>query len=111
MKLCLHPAGRQSAIEFFRLISHAVSMDETPQQTPPAGRKKIRLTKSEVYAMGISTPKKKRLAFGAVGLLVAAILGAALWNFQDLWLPYWLPEKTAEAPASAPETAPAMHAR
>lgn len=82
-------------------------MDETPQQTPPAGRKKIRLTKSEVYAMGISAPKKKRLAFGAAGLLVVAVLGAALWHFQDLWLPYWLPEQAAETPATAPETAPA----
>ena len=78
-------------------------MDEAPQQPqpPPTGRKKIRLTKSEVYAMQISSPRKKRLAFGAVGLLVAAALAAALWHYQDMWLPYWLPE---QAPAVSGET-------
>ncbi|MGD9611914.1 MAG: hypothetical protein AB7V22_03345 [Kiritimatiellia bacterium] len=81
-------------------------MDETPLQPPPTGRKKIRLTKSEAYALGISTPKKKGLAFGAVGLLVAVALGGALWHFQDLWLPYWLPESAAPAPAAAPDAAP-----
>ena len=81
-------------------------MDETPLQPPPTGRKKIRLTKSEAYALGISTPKKRGLAFGAVGLVVAAVLGGALWHFQDLWLPYWLPESAAPAPAAAPDAAP-----
>ena len=81
-------------------------MDETPQPQPPTGRKKIRLTKSEAYAMQLSSPRKKRLAFGAVGLLIAAALAAALWHYQDMWLPYWLPEPAAEAPADAPETAP-----
>ena len=81
-------------------------MDETPLQPPPTGRKKIRLTKSEAYALGISTPKKRGLAFGAVGLVVAAVLGGALWLFQDRWLPYWLPESAASAPAAAPEAAP-----
>ena len=81
-------------------------MDEAPQQPPPTGRKKIRLTKSEAYAMQISSPRKKRLAFGAGGLLVALALAAALWHFQDLWLPYWLPEQEPAVPAATPETAP-----
>jgi hypothetical protein len=81
-------------------------MDEAPQQPPPTGRKKIRLTKSEAYAMQLSSPRKKRIAFGAVGLAIAAALAAALWHFQDGWLPYWLPEKAETAPADAPETAP-----
>ncbi|HRT04426.1 MAG TPA: hypothetical protein P5204_01880 [Kiritimatiellia bacterium] len=81
-------------------------MDEAPLQPPPAGRKKIRLTKSEAYAMQISSPRKKRIAFGAGGALVAAVLAAALWRFQDQWLPYWLPEREPAVPAAAPETAP-----
>lgn len=81
--------------------------ESTPQpQPPPTGRKKIRLTKSEVYAMQISSPRKKRIAFGLVGLLVLAALGNVLWHFQDWWLPYWLPEQAANVPATAPETEP-----
>ncbi len=63
----------------------------TPQPPPKSNRKKIRLTRSEIYAMGIPGPKKKRLAFGLIGLLVLAASGAALWCFQDKWLPYWIP--------------------
>lgn len=85
-------------------------MDEAPQQPPPTGRKKIRLTKSEAYAMQLASPRKTRLAFGAVGLLVAAVLGAALWHFQDLWLPYWLPDQAPAVSAAAPEPAPAAEA-
>lgn len=85
-------------------------MDETPQPAPPTGRKKIRLTKSEAYAMQISSPRKKRLAFGTAGLLVAAVLAAALWRFQDSWLPYWLPDQAPAVSAAAPESAPAAEA-
>ena len=83
-------------------------MDETPQPQPPTGRKKIRLTKSEAYAMQLSSPRKKRLAFGAVGLLIALALAAALWHYQDMWLPYWLPEQEPAGPATTPETIPAV---
>ncbi len=90
-------------------------MDEpTPQPPPPTGRKKIRLTKSEVYAMQISSPRKKRIAFGLVGLLVLAALGNVLWYFQDSWLPYWFPADEAPADATQPveaeSTAPAASA-
>ena len=69
-----------SAIEFFRVFSHVAAMEERPTQPPaPSGRKKIRLTKSEVYAMGIASPQKKRLAFGLVGLLIASVLAVVLW--------------------------------
>ena len=85
-------------------------MDDAPLQPPPTGRKKIRLTKSEAYALQISSPRKKRLAFGAVGLLVAAVLAAALWHFRDLWLPYWLPDQAPAVSAAAPATAPAAEA-
>ena len=88
-------------------------MDEIPSQPPAASpRKKIRLTKSEVYAMGISSPKKKRIAFGLVGLLLLAALGNLLWYFQDLWLPYWFPSENApalvEAAANENPAAPAI---
>ena len=74
-------------------------MDEIPSQPPAASpRKKIRLTKSEVYAMGISSPKKKRIAFGLVGLLILAAAGNLLWYFQDVWLPYWFPAENAPVP-------------
>ena len=82
-------------------------MDEpTPQPSTPPARKKIRLTKSEAYAMGISSPRKKGLTFGAIGLLCVAVLGAVLWRFQDLWLPYWIPSDAGTelpVPAPAPE--------
>ena len=53
--------------------------NETPAPAPaPPGRRKIRLTKSEAYAMGLSAPRKKRLAFGLIALLVAAVLGNVL---------------------------------
>ena len=77
-------------------------MDEIPSQPPAASpRKKIRLTKSEVYAMGISSPKKKRIAFGLVGLLILAATGNLLWYFQDVWLPYWFPAEPAPVPIQA----------
>lgn len=83
-------------------------MEDSTPQPPPTGRKKIRLTKSEAYAMQLSSPRKKRLACGAGGLLVALALAAALWLFRDLWLPYWLPETAATAPAATPEPIPAI---
>lgn len=73
------------------------------EESKPAGPKKIRLTKSEVYAMRIASPRKKRIAFGLVGLLVMAALGNVLLHFQDVWLSYWLPEeREAPLPAAAP---------
>lgn len=66
-------------------------MEEPSAPTSPI-RKKIRLTKSEAYAMGISSPRKNRIAFGLVALLIALALGNLLWHFQHLWLPYWLPQ-------------------
>ena len=77
-----------------------------PPPAPP-GRRKIRLTKSEAYAMGLSAPRKKRLAFGLVALLVAVALGNLLWHFQEWWLPFWLPEPP---PVAAPVSTPAASA-
>lgn len=74
----------------------------TPEEAPPPERKKIRLTKAEAYALSMASPKKKRVAFALVGLLIAAALGNVLWHFQDHWLPFWFPEKAVEAPAAAP---------
>ncbi len=82
--------------------------ETTPQSPPPPSRKKIRLTKSEAYAMAISSPRKRRLAFGLVGLLILAALGNVLWHFQDWWLPYWLPAGGEPVPlAAAPPAEPA----
>lgn len=72
------------------------------EESKPPGPKKIRLTQSEVYAMRIASPRKKRIAFGLVGLLVMAALGNVLWHFQDVWLSYWLPEKEPGPPPTAP---------
>ena len=88
-------------------------MEETPSPPPPT-RKKIRLTKSEAYAMGISSPRKKRIAFWLVALLIALAVGNLLWHFQELWLPYWLPpdesapgapQTDADSPPDSPPTA------
>ena len=50
------------------------------EESQPRAPKKIRLTKSEAYAMRLSSPKKKRIAFGLVGLLVMAALGNVLYG-------------------------------
>lgn len=94
---------------FFFIIFCILPAMEEATPTPPPARKKIRLTRSEVYAMGISTPRKKRITFALVGLLVAVALGNVLWHFQDFWLSYWLPEQEPGPPAAAPagETPPA----
>lgn len=73
-------------------------MEETPTTTP--GRKKIRLTRTEAYAMGMASPRKRKLTFLAAALAVAAALGAGLWRFQEWWLPYWLSDSPV---AAAPE--------
>lgn len=53
--------------------------------------------------MGMASPKKKRMAFGLVGLLIAVALASVLWRFQDIWLPYWFPTDTdTEQPVSLP---------
>ena len=72
------------------------------EESKPAGPKKIRLTKSEVYAMRIANPRKKRIAFGLIGLLVMAALGNVLWHFQDVWLSYWFPETESPLPVATP---------
>ena len=83
------------------------------EEPVPHSPKKIRLTKSEVYAMGLSSPRKRKIAFGLVGLLIAVALGNVLWHFQEFWLPYWFPAAEPPAPAvpadraGAPETAAA----
>jgi hypothetical protein len=69
------------------------------EESKPPAPKKIRLTRAEAYAMQISSPRKKRLTFGLIGLLVAVALGAMLWHFQDWWLVYWLPENDSASPA------------
>ena len=100
MPLCFH-AGF--------CILHAMPETGNPAPTPapaPPGRRKIRLTKSEAYAMGLSAPRKKGLAFGLIALLVAAVLGNVLWHFQDLWLPFWLPEEPAAPEAAMPAAPP-----
>ena len=78
---------------------------EEAQTPPPAPRKKIRLTRTEAYALGMASPRKRKLTFLAAGLLVAAGLGVGLWHFQDWWLPYWLPAEPAAATADAPAAA------
>jgi hypothetical protein len=79
------------------------------EESTPKKQKPIRLTKTEAYAMQMERPKKKKLTFWLIGLVVAAALGAGLWVFQDTWLPYWLPsdEKTEihDEPASPAEEA------
>ena len=75
------------------------------EEPVPRPQKKIRLTKSEVYAMRLSGPRKNKLAFGLVGLLIAAALGNVLWHFQDVWLPFWFPGGAAPAPVAAPVNA------
>jgi len=61
------------------------------EESPPKKSKKIRLTHSEAYAIGLTNPKKKKIAFWLIGLLLVAVLGNVLWHFQDAWLSYWLP--------------------
>ena len=46
--------------------------------------------------MNLARPRKRPVAFLLVGLFVAASLGASLWYFKDLWLPYWLSQPHAE---------------
>ena len=86
----------------FRMVSCILPGMEEPVPRSP---KKIRLTKSEVYAMRLSSPRKRKLAFGLVGLLIAAALGNVLWHFQEFWLPYWFPGTNQSAPAASPENA------
>lgn len=75
------------------------------EETTPRAPKKIRLTRAEVYAMGISSPRKKKLTFGLVGLLLVAAMGSGLWHFQEVWLPYWFPSTQEPwAPAAAQAT-------
>ena len=73
------------------------------EEPVPSSPKKIRLTKSEVYALQLSGPRKRKIAFGLVGLLIAAALGNVLWHFQEFWLPYWFPAGEQPAPAVAPD--------
>jgi len=85
-------------------------MEEKKAPTPEVkstATKTIRLTRAEVYAMRLRTPRKKRLAFSLVGLLIAAALGNVLWYFQDHWLPFWLPPETSVQlePEAAPPAA------
>ena len=74
------------------------------EEPVPSSPKKIRLTKSEVYALQLSGPRKRKIAFGLVGLLIAVALGNVLWHFQEFWLPYWFPAGEPPAPAVAPES-------
>lgn len=73
------------------------------EEPVPRSQKKIRLTKSEVYALQLSGPRKRKIAFGLVGLLIAVALGNVLWHFQAFWLPYWFPAGEPPAPVVAPE--------
>lgn len=75
-------------------------MEET-ESTAPKPSKKIRLTRAEAYAMRLPTPRKKKLTFVLIALLIASALGATLWHFQEFWLSYWLPEKESAAPVIA----------
>ena len=83
---------------------------EAAQPSPPPARKKIRLTRAEAYAMGLRSPRKRKLAFSLGGLLVAVALGNVLWHFQDLWLPYWLPAESSAPPAATPAVPDAVPA-
>jgi hypothetical protein len=82
----------------------------------PQATRKIRITRSEAYAMRIASPRKKGLTFTLIGLLLAVVLGSGLWLFQDAWLPYWLsapaPAEEADAPprAAPPPAASALTA-
>jgi len=61
------------------------------EESTPKKQKTIRLTKTEAYAMQMERPKKKKLTFILIGLILVAILIGLLWFFQAAWLPYWLP--------------------
>ena len=85
------------------------------EENHPQATRKIRVTRSEAYAMRMASPRKKRVTFTLAGLLILGVLGSGLWLFQDTWLPYWLPEAEepatvteepaeAQIPAAAPET-------
>lgn len=74
-----------------------MAMDATPPKEP----RKIRLTRAEAYAIRLPSPRKKKMAFVLVGLMVLVILGGVLWHFQAFWLPYWLPAEKPEALAGA----------
>ncbi len=76
------------------------------EESTPKTQKKIRLTRSEAYAMRISSPRKKKVTFGLIGLLIAAALGVVLWHFQEFWLSYWLPEQEAAVPAAVKPVLP-----
>lgn len=67
------------------------------EESTPKAPKKIRLTRAEAYAMRISSPRKNKLTFGLIALLIAVALGNVLWHFQDLWLSYWLPNPESAA--------------
>ena len=78
------------------------------EESTPKAPKKIRLTRAEAYAMRISSPRKKKLTFGLIALLIAVALGNVLWHFQDLWLSYWLPDpgSAAHVRVQAPDSKP-----
>lgn len=84
--------------------------DAAADAAASAGKPTLRVKKSDIKEMKrrhALSPKKKA-AFGAVGGLVALILGVVLWFARDSWLPYWqekLPSsgtETASAPVAAP---------
>lgn len=87
--------------------------------TASAGKPTLRVKKSDIKEMKKrhhALSSKKKAAFGAVGALVALILGIVLWFARDSWLPYWqdrfapadlpaaipLPDDADVAPADAP---------
>lgn len=89
-----------------------LNLDEAAGRRPDAadpaasaGKPTLRVKKSDIKAMKRShalSPKKKA-AFGAVGALVALILGIVLWFARDSWLPYW---QDRFAPADVPAAIP-----
>lgn len=103
-----------------------LNLDEAAGRRPDAanaaasaGKPTLRVKKSDIKEMKKrhhALSSKKKAAFGAVGALVALILGIVLWFARDSWLPYWqdrfapadvpaaipLPDDADVAPADAP---------
>ncbi len=90
-----------------------LNLDEAAGRRPDAanaaasaGKPTLRVKKSDIKEMKKrhhALSSKKKAAFGAVGALVALILGIVLWFARDSWLPYW---QDRFAPADVPAAIP-----
>ena len=92
-----------------------LNLDEAAGRRPDAanaaasaGKPTLRVKKSDIKEMKKrhhALSSKKKAAFGAVGALVALILGIVLWFARDSWIPYW---QDRFAPADVPAAAEAL---